>query len=148
MILYLDTSALVKLYVLEPGSTALRRHASRAEALATSVVAYAEARAALARLLRSGASSRSHHARRLERLNRDWEDYVRIELTQEVSRSAGDLAEVHALRGFDSIHLASALWLKERAAFELGFAVYDRRLRAAAVEAGLTAYPRQARRPR
>ena len=44
MILYVDTSALVKLYVREPGSTALRAHAVKAGALATSVVAYPEIR--------------------------------------------------------------------------------------------------------
>jgi predicted nucleic acid-binding protein len=52
LILYLDTSALVKLYARERGSADVRRQVTDAEAVATSVVAYAEARAAFARLLR------------------------------------------------------------------------------------------------
>jgi len=76
LIAYLDTSALVKLYVSEDGSRALRAYASRSEALATSVVAYAEARAAFARLLRSGGTNARQHGRRLRRLNLDWDDYV------------------------------------------------------------------------
>lgn len=144
MILYLDTSALVKLYVSETGSAALRRRASAAEALATSVVAYAEARAAFARLLRSGRTDTRRHAQRQGRLNRDWDAYIRIELTPELVRSAGDLAEVHALRGFDSIHLASGLWLKERTSGGLVFAVFDWRLHAAAARAGVETHPRRA----
>jgi predicted nucleic acid-binding protein len=145
LIAYLDTSALVKLYVAEEGSRALRAHAAKAEALATSVVAYAEARAAFARLLRSGGTDSRQHARRLRRLNLDWDDYLRIELTPELARAAGDVAELHGLRGFDSIHLASGLWLKERSASALSFAAYDRRLHAAAAQAGMTIYPRRAR---
>ena len=49
MILYLDTSSLVKLYVDEPGSEDVLRLVDQAELVTTSVVAYAEARAALAR---------------------------------------------------------------------------------------------------
>lgn len=147
MIAYLDTSALVKLYVSEEGSRALRAHAARSEALATSVVAYAEARAAFARLLRGGGTNARQHGRRLRRLNLDWDDYVRIELTPELAREAGNLAELHGLRGFDSIHLASGLWLKERSASGLVFAAYDRRLHAAAALAGMATYPRRPRAP-
>jgi predicted nucleic acid-binding protein len=147
LIVYLDTSALVKLYVAEEGSRALRMYASKSEALATSVVAYAEARAAFARLLRGHGTDPRQHSRRLRRLNLDWDDYVRVELTPELARAAGDLAELHGLRGFDSIHLASGLWLKERSASALVFAAYDRRLYAAAALAGMSTYPRRSRVP-
>ena len=46
MIVYLDTSALVKLYVQEVGSTEVRRAVARADLVATSLVAYVEARSA------------------------------------------------------------------------------------------------------
>jgi uncharacterized protein len=45
MILYLDTSALVKIYVEETRSVDVRENAKYAEGLATSRIAYAEARA-------------------------------------------------------------------------------------------------------
>lgn len=79
----------------------------------------------------------------MQRLERDWEDYLRVELTPEVARSAGGLAEIHALRGFDAIHLACALWLKDRTATGLQFAAFDLRLRAAAERAEVAIYPRR-----
>lgn len=137
MILYLDTSALVKLYVRERGSAQTRRQANRAHAIATSVVAYAEARAAFGRLLRERPASGRRHRGRIADLDRDWIRYLRVELTQAVAHSAGELAERHGLRGFDAIHLASALWLKSIDTGELLFAAFDQRLLAGAQAAGL-----------
>jgi predicted nucleic acid-binding protein len=148
LILYLDTSALVKLYVSEPGSPAVRRLAARSAALATSALAYAEARSAFARLRRSGLTSDRQHARRLARFDRDWEDYVRVELSAEVLRDSGTQTERFALRGFDSIHLASALWLRGHVSSPLVFAAYDERLRAGAEQAGLALYPTARKRAR
>jgi predicted nucleic acid-binding protein len=138
LILYLDTSAWVKLYVHEPGSKELR---NKAETLAASVVAYPEARATFARIKAQDISTEAKHRQRLAQLNLDWENMLRIELVPAVVRTAGDLAEVHGLRGFDSIHLASALWLKEKTSTPLNFAVFDQRLRAAAERAGLAVVP-------
>jgi predicted nucleic acid-binding protein len=90
---YLDTSALVKLFVLEQGSREVDEIASRADALATSVVAYAEARASFARLLREGLTTARKHGERVAKLNSDWERYVRIELTPALARSSGETAE-------------------------------------------------------
>lgn len=50
MILYLDTSALVKLYVQEAHSDKVRAAATSAAAINTHVIAYAEACATFARL--------------------------------------------------------------------------------------------------
>ena len=138
MILYLDTSAWVKLYVRELGSKELRAHTTKAETMAASVVAYPEARAAFARIKAQGISTEAKHQQRLAQLNLDWENLLRIELVPAVVRTAGDLAEVYGLRGFDAIHLASALWLKARVAVPVEFAVFDRRLATAADTAGLT----------
>ena len=141
MILYLDTSAWVKLYVHEHGSKELRAYTNKAETLAASVVAYPEARATFARLKAQGISTETKHQQRLAQLNLDWENMLRIELVPAVVRTAGDLAEVHGLRGFDAIHLASALCLKEKTSMPLTFAVFDLRLRAAAERAGLAVAP-------
>jgi uncharacterized protein with PIN domain len=55
--LYVDTSSLVKLYVTEAGSEVVRQLVGGATVVATSVVAYTETRAALARLRRERALS-------------------------------------------------------------------------------------------
>ncbi len=133
---------MVKLYVRESGSAALRARAAKAGVLATSVVAYAEARAAFARLKLSGVSSDARHAQRLHQFGRDWDAFLRVELAADVLRSAGELAENYGLRGFDSIHLASALWLTARVSERVDFAAFDHRLAAAASKAGLTVVPK------
>lgn len=137
LILYLDTSALVKLYVRERDSARTRRAVEAAEAVATSMVAYAEARAAFARLQREKGSGGKRHRERIAQLDRDWNRYVLVELTAAVVLRAGALAEEHGLRGFDAIHLASALWLRAAHPADLAFSAFDRRLSKAAGAAGL-----------
>jgi len=62
LIVYLDTSALVKLYAEEEeGGELVRRAVAEAERIATSTVAYAEARAGLARKLREGVFTDEEH---------------------------------------------------------------------------------------
>jgi uncharacterized protein len=141
VILYLDTSALVKLYVRETGTVRVRNWLSKATAVATSVVAYAEARAAFARLNREALTRPRKHRERVARLDADWESFLRVELTRSLVRHAGDIAETFELRGFDSIHLASALWLRERTDISCKFVAFDQRLRDGAICAGLSVLP-------
>ena len=137
MNLYLDTSALVKLYVDEPGSTEVADLLARATVVATSRVAYPEARAALARRAREGALARTALRRVISNLDRDFPSYVVIELLEPLARRAGMLAEQRALRGFDAIHLASAIEFGVLAGGPLVFVAYDQRLAAAAAAEGL-----------
>jgi predicted nucleic acid-binding protein len=111
LILYLDTSSLVKLYVEESGTPETERLVDGASLVCTSVIAYAEARSALARLRRERKLSEEEHESAKTDLDEDWPRYLAIEVTREVWKVAGGLAEKHALRGFDSIHLASFLHL-------------------------------------
>jgi predicted nucleic acid-binding protein len=52
MILFCDTSALLKLYIVEAGSDAVKAAVQEAEAVAVCRIAWAEAHAALARRAR------------------------------------------------------------------------------------------------
>jgi predicted nucleic acid-binding protein len=112
LILYLDTSSLLKLYVEEEGSAQVRQLLEGAEVVATSVIAYAEARAALARHRRERAITPSEYQRAKTDFDRDWPAFLRIEVSEPLYRHAGDLAEHHAVRGFDSLHLAAFLSLE------------------------------------
>ena len=109
MILYLDTSSLVKLYVEEPGSGEVRRLAERAELVGSSVVAYPEARAAFARRRRERSLTGAAHQRVATAFDADWPHVLALEVSDPLARSAGDLAERHRLRGFDAVHLATYL---------------------------------------
>lgn len=113
MILYLDTSSLIKLYVEEDSSSEVRSLVARAEVVATSVLAYAETRSALARLERGGFLDSDLHGKLRGVLEAEWVRFLRLPVTEMLCRNAGDLAQEHGLRGFDSVHLASFLQLRE-----------------------------------
>ena len=117
MIAYLDSSALVKLYIQEPGSSEVRALINEARIVATSRVACIEVRAGFARKLREGGLLQEEHSQVVENFKEDWEKYFVVEVSEDVARLGGRLVEKHPLRGFDAIHLASALLLKERAKF-------------------------------
>jgi predicted nucleic acid-binding protein len=55
-----------------------------------------------------------------------------VELSAKVAKRAGDLAERRPLRGFDAIHLASALEVEELTGVVPDFLCFDERLREAA----------------
>jgi predicted nucleic acid-binding protein len=132
LILYLDTSSLIKLYVEEEGSAAVREQLADATVAATSTLAYPEARSALARLRREGGLSDGQHARVQADFERDWSGFVTLPV-EKVWRQAGDLAERHGLRGAESIHLASFLTLSAMAApSPVRFSSCDNRLNLAA----------------
>ena len=115
MTLYLDTSSLVKLYVEEVGSADVRESVAKAAVVATSIVAYPETRAALARLRRSGDLSPAKFATAKRNFEAQWAAFLALEVTAPVSREAGEFAERYALRGFDALHLASFAEIARRA---------------------------------
>lgn len=138
MILYLETSRLVKLYVREPDSGEVREAVGSADVVATSIVAYAEARAAFARKLRERGLSKEAHDSVKVSLAADWPRFFVLNVTGTTVAAAGDLAERHALRGFDALHLAAALDLRSAAGGSpVTFSTADQRLAAAARLEGL-----------
>jgi predicted nucleic acid-binding protein len=137
LILYLETSSLVKLYVREKDSESVRDSVQASEAVATSVLAYAEARAAFARKLREQGITKDAHGAVKRALDADWPSFFVLNVTAGTARSASDLAEKHGLRGFDALHLASAIELRAAGVADLRFSSADDRLRAAAQAEGL-----------
>ena len=115
MISYFDTSFVVKLYVLEHGTTEAKAAVAVASVVATSRVVYAEAIAAFARKLRKREFTSKTYRQVWEDLRRDWNSYFLVEVTQQLVVLAGELARRRGLRGFDAVHLASAILLRRRA---------------------------------
>ena len=133
MILYLDTSSLVKLYVREEGSDEVRSLLDSASLAASSVIAYAEARSALARRCREGSLSPADHGVVRAAFDREWPAILALDVTQSVARHAADLAELHGLRAFDGLHLASYLAIAAAMPDEsVVFSSFDQRLNGAA----------------
>ena len=116
----------------EEGSAAVRELVAGAAVVATSVMAYPEARSALARLRREGGLTGPEQERAKADLDREWSGFLALPV-DEVWRQAGELAERHGLRGADSIHLASFLTLIERMeGAPARFSSFDERLNLAA----------------
>ncbi len=131
MILYLDTSALVKLYIEEAGSAAVATAVERAAGVATARISYAEARAVFARHARAGGITRAELRRVVRHLDEEWGEYSLVEVTDAVVRRAGALAERHRLRGYDAVQLAAALDVR-LAGGDVEFSCFDRSLGRAA----------------
>ena len=133
MNVYLDTSSLVKLYVEEAGSGKVRDLVAEAEIVATSIVAYPETRAALARLRRSRHLTPAGFRAAKRTFEHQWPAFLTLDVTAPVSHEAGQFAERYALRGFDALHLASFAVIARRARpVETRFSSFDDRLNNAA----------------
>jgi predicted nucleic acid-binding protein len=137
VIVYLDTSSLVKLYVSEMGSVAVSRLVETAEVIATSQLAYVEARAAFARKRSERGLTLKDYRTVLQDFDDDWESYFVVDVSNPLVKLAGHLAEKHGLRGYDAIHLASALTVHQQADRPVAFSCFDTRLALAARREGL-----------
>lgn len=80
--MYLDTSALAKLYLEEEGSDQVREWAGAAEALATSRVALAELAAAIARRRREGDLTDDESEAIRSAMTDDWNHLVVVHLNE------------------------------------------------------------------
>ncbi len=139
---YLDASALAKLYVPEPGSQALESALLGRRDLLVSDLGATELASALGRRLRAGDLSASDARRVHARLGRDLSrgEYRRLELTGAVHREAERLllglgSEI-ALRALDALHLALASQAGAGA-----FVSFDRKQVAAARALGIFELP-------
>lgn len=133
MTVYLDTSSAIKLYVSEAGSDEVRRLARDATIVATSAVTYAETRAALARLRRESALTVAKFRSAKRQFEDQWPNFMKLDATDALCRTAGEFAERYRLRGFDSVHLASFAEVALRAGLrETRFSSFDDRLNEAA----------------
>jgi len=119
---YLDSSAIVKLVVAEPGSSALRRYLRRRRPLVSSALARAEVARALLPLGEPAARRGQEVLARLEL----------IRVSDRVLTAAGSLLPA-GLRTLDAIHLATAQQLGGDLARLI---TYDQRMHASAAAAG------------
>ncbi len=137
MILYLDTSDLVKLYAEEKNSDRIRKLVENCTVVATSIISYAEARAAFAKKFREKGFEEKAYRQIIKDLNRDWENYFILNISEDIVKSAGNLSEKHGLKGFDALHLSSALFLKKNSSLSIVFSCSDLRLKKAARSEGI-----------
>jgi predicted nucleic acid-binding protein len=139
--LYCDSSALIKLYMPEPGSDDFNRAVVGRGDLLVSDLAVTEIASALARRLREGSLDRRAAVRAQHAIVRGLAAgvYERVDLSPDVHRRAEHLLLTLTgtpLRAADALHLALAI-----SARGASMASYDARLAAAARAVGLVTYP-------
>jgi uncharacterized protein len=113
-VFFLDSSALVKRYVQEPGTSWIRALTRRGtfDEIYLSRITAVELTSAVARRRRRGTLSAARTAAILSRFSRHLTSrYVAVEITPTLVRAAMNLANTHELRAYDAVQLAAAIGL-------------------------------------
>lgn len=148
--LYLDTSALVKRYSSEKGSTAVVARFDRGEKIFTSRLTFAEVHASLGRKFRLGELTERDLAKLRDEFYSDWLFSLSVlDLDVGTLSALPRLVEEYDLKAGDAVHLSSAFWLRDtirlrrvRGGFEesVEFGVADKQLAKIAETCGLQVF--------
>ena len=141
MNLYLDTSALAKRYVEEPGSEDVLDWMDLADTIGTGSVTRAEVAAAITRATCMNHLTVEVTVKALSKFRQEWVDFHRIPINEELIARADFLACQHDLRGYDAVHLAAALIWQEALMLPVTLATYDQELADAGKKSGLRVLP-------
>ena len=123
--IYLDSSALVKKYSQESGTKLVQEIVAGSDECGISKIGYAEVCAAFGRKNRENPREREIYLRAFQRFQEDWKLLTIVELNDEMLPVIKSLTDRYPLRGADSIHLASALWLQRALRSEVVFVAAD-----------------------
>lgn len=124
----------MKLVVIEDGSELAAELWGSAYPAASSILAYPEGRAALAAARRLDRLGKEEHREALAVFEQLYGELVTVGVDQELAARAGEHAESLGLRGYDAVHLATALELGDP---EVVLVTWDRDLSRAAERVGL-----------
>jgi len=141
LIIYLDTSALLKQYIQEAGSEEVETLLASADSTGTSLLTYVEMASAISRAVRMDLVPAEEAQVTWEDFLVDWELLVRLDASGQITKRAATLAWEHGLRGYDAMHLSSALTWQDAIDTHVTVATYDRDLWLAARKAGLLVWP-------
>jgi uncharacterized protein len=106
--------------------------------VASSQLIYPEARAAAALACRTGRIDPNALRSAVRTINDLYAELHVIGIDDALAQSAGELAELHGLRGYDAVHLASVINVEDD---ELVTVTWDRDLANAAVACGYAVAP-------
>jgi uncharacterized protein len=132
MIYYLDSSALVKRYAAESGSDKITSLVEGDQMIAVSWLAVPETLSAVARRAKGGSISTEDLASIRSQINQDMQRFMIVEVSGAPVDGTEALIARHALRGADSIHLSTALWLRKAVKSSVVFVASDTELLTAA----------------
>lgn len=141
MIIYLDTSVLLKQYIQEAGSEDVIKLLGAAKSNGTNLLTFVEIASAVARAVRMKLIPPNEAELTWKDFLVDWELLVRLDVSGAITKRAAALAWEHGLRGYDAIHFASALAWQDSIDTPVTLATYDRDLWMAAQRAGMEVWP-------
>ena len=141
MIIYFDTSALMKLFVTEQHSEVTQRFAAESARVVVSQITWVEMCAGLALKQRTRQVNADISATALDQLRLEWPRYLRLAIDDHLTAEAGDLAQRFGLRAYDGIQLASAQRAHRQLGRNLLFCCFDKQLNAAATALGVGVAP-------
>ncbi len=130
--IYFDSSALVKRYLREAGSESVNAILLSEETIVTSKLAYPEILSAFMRKHRAGELIRKSLRSVIDQLESDWKHFSIVEFHDDLFPTIKALIEKYPLKGADTVHLSSALWLKHTVREDLRFVASDLNLLKAA----------------
>lgn len=131
MTAFLDTTALLALYLDEPGAMEVRGFVEVADRRVVCSIAWLEAHGALTRRVREGRASEAIARRALEHLTADRDAFTGVHVDDALARLAGAVAERHGLDGLAALHVAAAL-VERRRGHTVRFLTLDEGLAGAA----------------
>ena len=123
--IYLDSSALVKRYIEEDGSDKVNALLEERSVAAASRLTYPEILAAITRRHKAKEIETGAFERIKKAFKFDWLSFVVVEFHLDVFKLIDEIIIKHALKGADSVHLASALWLKKAMKQDVVFVASD-----------------------
>jgi len=142
MIIYFDTSAMIKRYLQGADSDRVAALFNEPDHLYGSIViTQVEISAAFQKAVRMNVVSSALAAEIREDFLDHWQSFTRLRVTAGTIERASDIAWKYGLRGYDSLHLAAALMWQEVLDARVTFAAFDRDLLLAGKKAGLDPWP-------
>jgi len=141
MIVYFETSALVKRYLVEADSSGVEALWNQATRAVVSEILYDEMAAAFARKKLEVPAEVDSLDRAQNTFRTEWPSMRRIALADDIHQRVDDLLSRHPLRGSDAVHLASAISFRDFAKQQLTFACVDHALIGAARHEGFLVAP-------
>jgi len=141
MILYLDTSALVKRYIREAGTDDVIPLIENADSVGSSSLTKVEMAAALEKAIRQEWITRKSALQAWHDFLEHWSSFARMNISSGTIERASALAWEYSLRGYDAVHLACTLLWKEALETQVTMATFDRDLWQASKNVGLAVWP-------
>ena len=112
MLYYFDSSAWIKRYYDEQGTSIIESIFQMGEILACSTFGMVEITGVLSRKCKAKTISAKKALNLYSRIEEDWANFFQIQVSEEIIESAKRFAQTLSLKGADAIHLSTVYFLK------------------------------------